>query len=188
MLKCEVSGLERGLMDPKDQDEPRKIDVTIRVAESRRDLDDVIALVRAYQSSLDVDLNVQGIERELATLPGPYAPPRGALLLARASDGRPIGCVALRPFDDAGAAELKRLYVRPDGRGSGAGRALLTAAIAFAEGAGYRDILLDSLPGMTAATALYRALGFVEIAPYWDNVYPGIRYYGKRLGGDPPAP
>ena len=157
--------------------------LTVHAAESRRELDEAMALIRDYQSSLDVDLHVQGIAKEIASLPGAYAPPHGVLLLARAADGHAIGCVGLRPFGDAGSAELKRLYVRPAGRGSGAGRALVTAAIAFAQRTGYREILLDTLPSMTTAIALYRAVGFVEIAPYWNNVLPGTRYFAKRLDG-----
>jgi ribosomal protein S18 acetylase RimI-like enzyme len=81
----------------------------------------------------------------------------------------------------SGVCEMKRLYVRPAGRGSGAGRALVRAAIAFAGAVGYREILLDSLPGMSAAIAIYRDLGFEEIPPYWNNTLPGILFFGKQL-------
>lgn len=146
------------------------------------DLDEVRALFREYAASLDVDLAYQGFEAELALLPGKYAPPAGALLVAYGPDGRALGCVGVRPLDRPGACEMKRLYVRPAGRGTGAGRALAEAAIAFARASGYRDMLLDTLPGMTRAIGLYRALGFEEIAPYWRSPVPAL-YFGKRLDG-----
>jgi putative acetyltransferase len=150
-------------------------------ARSERDIEDVRALFREYEASLAVDLSVQGIAAEIAALPGRYAPPTGALFLARDPNGQALGCVGVRPFDRTGACEVKRLYVRPAGRGSGAGRALVEEAIAFARAAGYRDILLDSLPDMTAAVGLYRALGFAEVPPYWNSTLPGTLYFGKRL-------
>ena len=150
-------------------------------ARSERDIGDVRALFREYEASLAVDLSVQGIAAEIAALPGRYAPPRGALLLAHGPNGQALGCVGVRPFDRPGSCEIKRLYVRPAGRGSGAGRALVEGAIAFAHAAGYRDILLDSLSDMTAAIGLYRALGFAAIPPYWASTLPGTLYFGKRL-------
>jgi ribosomal protein S18 acetylase RimI-like enzyme len=143
------------------------------------DLGEVRALFGAYDSSLDVDLSSQDFEEEIAALPGKYASPQGALFLARDGDGSALGCVAVRAF--AGPCEMKRLYVRPAGRCIGAGRALAREAIAFAQKAGYREILLDSLPGMTAALTLYRALGFVEIPPYWNSPLPGTIYFRKSL-------
>jgi ribosomal protein S18 acetylase RimI-like enzyme len=142
-------------------------------------LDDVRALFGAYAVSLPFDLGFQGFDDELASLPGDYAPPRGALLVARVAEAS-VGCVALRPLD-GGVAELKRLYVRPEGRGTGAGRALTLAAIDAARAAGYVAIRLDTTPGMETAQALYESLGFVEIPPYRHNPVPGTRYLELRL-------
>jgi putative acetyltransferase len=155
----------------------------VRRAESGSDFDDVRMLLREYAASLDVDLGFQGFEEELATLPGKYAWPKGALFLASGADGQAIGCVAVRPFDRPAACEMKRLYVRPVGRGRGIGRALAVEAVRFAGAAGYREMLLDSLPGMDAAITMYRSLGFEPIPPYWNNIVPDIRYFGKRLSG-----
>lgn len=136
------------------------------VSEARR-------LFRAYAASLaPFDLGYQDFEAELAGLPGAYAPPGGALFLAwpaaPAKAGRPaIGCVALRPTPDPAVGELKRLYVSPGARGTGAGRALATAAVRAARRAGYAQVVLDTLPGMTAAIALYRSIGFEPTAPYY---------------------
>jgi putative acetyltransferase len=126
-------------------------------------------------------LSFQGIEDEIAALPGKYAAPKGALFLARNTSGQAIGCVGVRPFDRRGACELKRLYVRPMGRGSGAGRALAVEAIRFARTAGYGEMLLDSLPTMEAAIRLYQSLGFEPIPPYWNNTLSGILSFGRRL-------
>jgi len=80
---------------------------------------------------------------------------------------------------------MKRLYVRPTGRGSGTGRALAVEAVRFASAAGYREMLLDSLPSMEAAIGIYRSLGFEPIPPYWNNTVPGILYFGRLLSAGP---
>jgi putative acetyltransferase len=156
-------------------------EMKLHKAESRAEFDEARVLFCEYGASLDVDLGFQGFEEEIATLPGKYASPKGALFLARDAGGQAMGCVGVRPFDRPGACEMKRLYVRPVGRGSGAGRALAVEAIRFASAAGYREMLLDSLPSMEAAIRLYRSLGFEPIPPYWSNTVPGILYFVRLL-------
>ncbi len=145
-----------------------------------QDLADFAALLDAYVASLGVDLAFQGWATERAGLPGPYAPPRGAALLARGADGAPQGCVAVRPLQP-GAAEMKRLYVAPAARGTGLGRALAQAAIAAARAAGHAVLMLDTLPSMAAAQGLYRALGFVPCAPYGTAALPGTLFLSRVL-------
>jgi ribosomal protein S18 acetylase RimI-like enzyme len=133
--------------------------------------DDLVAaadLFRDYSDFLKVDLGFQDFETELATLPGKYAPPGGVLLLARDAAGSAVGCVALRPLDDA-YCEMKRLYVAPPARGTGLGKALMEAIVAEGRRRGYRAIRLDTLPEMTVAQAMYRAAGFESIAPYYET-------------------
>jgi ribosomal protein S18 acetylase RimI-like enzyme len=132
-----------------------------------------------YQAALGVDLCFQGFAEELASLPGAYARPAGRLLLA--VDGATIlGGIALRPLR-GGDCEMKRLYVRLEGRGRGLGRMLAAAVIAEAREAGYHRIFLDTLPAMKEAQALYRSLGFKEIAPYYPNPIKGTSYMALPL-------
>ena len=159
---------------------------TIGPAASHADVDDVRALFQAYAASLPIDLGYQDFATELATLPGAYAAPTGALLLARDGDGRAIGCVALRALEPASVCEMKRLYVAPEARGLGLGRALLAAVVAEAGRLRYRELRLDTLPTMTAAIAMYRAEGFEPIAPYYHSAPAGTIFFARAL--TPPAP
>ncbi len=140
---------------------------------------DVRPLFLEYAESLSFNLCFQGFDEELASLPGAYAPPTGALLLARV-DGLPAGCTALRRID-ATAGELKRLYVRPAHRGLGLGRSLAETAVAAARELGYPCLRLDTTPEMAAAQELYRSLGFREIGPYRENPIAGTRYFELGL-------
>ncbi|MDQ6881902.1 MAG: GNAT family N-acetyltransferase [Pseudomonadota bacterium] len=142
------------------------------------ELDAVRKVFREYAQGLGVDLCFQDFETEVATLPGEYALPRGALLVAKV-DGKLAGCCALRPLDGVdypNAAEMKRLYVCPAYRGSGLGRQLAEAALDAARQAGYASVLLDTLDDMEAARALYEDLGFEEIPPYYHNPIAGAHY------------
>lgn len=135
----------------------------------------VRALFREYSASLGRDLAFQDFERELTELPDFY---RVILLAEQGSEV--VGCAAVREFVPR-VAELKRLYVRPAARGAGLGRALSVEAIERARAVGFTSIRLDTLPEMTAATALYRGLGFREIEPYRHNPIPGTRYFELEL-------
>ncbi|HSH41345.1 MAG TPA: GNAT family N-acetyltransferase [Arenicellales bacterium] len=136
-------------------------------------------LFREYSVDIGIDLEYQGFSTELASLPEPYTPPRGALLLAHA-EGETAGCVALRPLGEQ-VGEMKRLYVRPAWRRWGLGRVLADAVINAARRAGYRELRLDTLPSMAPAQGLYKRLGFVEIPPYSDNFLPGTRFFALTL-------
>ena len=118
-------------------------------------------------NEIGLDLAFQCFDQELATLPGKYSPPLGAILLAEL-DGVPRGVVALRPLAQ-GMAEMKRLFVQPQARGHRLGRLLVDAVVEQACQAGYSAIRLDSLPHMQSAVALYRSLGFRDIEAYYEN-------------------
>ena len=143
-----------------------------------------IALVRdlflEYAQSLSFSLCFQSFEQELAGLPGDYAPPEGRLLLAE-YQGELAGCVALHKLEP-GICEMKRLYLRGQFRGKGLGRALAEALISEARNIGYRRMRLDTVePMMKTAVALYRRLGFREIAPYRANPIDGALYMELEL-------
>jgi putative acetyltransferase len=142
------------------------------------------ALFREYAGALGVDLCFQHFDAELASLPGDYAPPTGALLLATV-DGEIAGCGAMRPLPDAdypNACEMKRLYVRRAFRRFGLGRVIAQALMDQAGAAGYSAMLLDTLDDMEAARGLYGSLGFQDIPPYYYNPIPGAHYLKAHLG------
>ena len=155
-------------------------DFSLRIAAAgEADFAQVASLFGQYAASLPVDLNRQGFAEETAHLPGPYAPPDGALLLA-SKNGDVLGCIALKRLAPD-VAEIKRLYVVQQGRGLGVGKALVTAILKEAARLGYREIKLDTLPHMTQAIALYRGFGFAPIAPYGSFPYPGLLCFGRSL-------
>ncbi len=159
---------------------PRDSAFGIGPAIAPADIAAVGRLFRAYADSLGVDLGYQGFAAELAGLPGKYAPPGGALLLARDASSLPLGCVGLRALATY-VCEMKRLYVAPAGRGRGLGRALAEAILDAATALGYREMRLDTLPDMRDAQALYAALGFTPIAPYYDTPVAGTVFLGRAL-------
>ena len=154
---------------------------TLTPAEAAHDIEAVRALLTEYAETLDVrDRCFQNMDAELAGLPGEYAPPHGALFLARDGNGDPVGCIALHALT-GGACEMKRLYVRPSAQGRGLGRKLAMAVIGEARRLSYRAMRLGTLETMTAAKALYADLGFQVIAPYNANPTPGITYLELTL-------
>jgi putative acetyltransferase len=153
----------------------------IRDAAMPGEIDLVRRLFLEYEAVIGVDLCFQGFREEVAGLPGRYAPPGGALLLADGTTGVE-GCVALRPLGPD-ICEMKRLYVRPGARGGGVGRRLAQGIVDRAVQLGYERMRLDSLPSMTAALGLYRSLGFREIPPYNDNPVDGAVFLEVDLLG-----
>ena len=146
------------------------------------------ALFREYAAEINIDLCFQDFAAELTRLAEIYGPPSGCLLLAiepgrpggassggAALAGTPVGCGALRRLS-AERSELKRLYVRPQARGTKLGRMIAEALIARARELGYSCVLLDTLRAMITAQSLYRSLGFKETAHYYDNPMPDMVY------------
>jgi ribosomal protein S18 acetylase RimI-like enzyme len=150
-----------------------------------RDRTRVLALLKEYEADIGVSLCFQNFAAELAGLPGDYAPPGGALILARAhgSDDL-VGCVAVRAVPGcSGTCEMKRLYVRAAARGTRLGRRLALAAMSEGRHLGYTRMCLDTLPSMTAAQALYRALGFRQTGVAASD--PPVLLFERELAADP---
>jgi putative acetyltransferase len=155
---------------------------TINQAQSPEDLKSIQTLFQAYALGLGLDISFQNFNHELANLQGKYALPKGALLLAKStSSGEAIGCVGLRPLDLESTCEMKRLYVSPNGRGTGVGRALAEAIIVEAKRLGHRRVVLDTLGPMTTPLKLYRGLGFTDIEPYYHNPLADVVYLELTL-------
>lgn len=150
-------------------------------AATARDIQDAARLFEHYASTLPVDLDYQDFNSELSGLPGKYARPAGAILLARNQGGEAVGCVGVRPLSFPVACEMKRLFTLPSTRGGGLGRCLTEAAIAYARKLGYAEMKLDTLSTMTAAIGLYRHLGFVPCDPYYAPTPPETLFMTLRL-------
>lgn len=158
-----------------------EIDISIRDAAGKADVAHVRSLFLEYAESLHFDLCFQDFDREIDALEAMYAAPAGAMLIARVG-GHPVaGGVGMRPLAD-GVCEMKRMYVRPGYRGLRLGERLAGEIVARARSAGYRAMRLDTITDvMPKAVAIYAALGFREIDPYYHNPTPGVRYYELDL-------
>ena len=158
-------------------------EIHLVTADTPARLDAARLILREYAESLGIDLCFQDFDRELATLPGEYAPPGGLLLLAYV-DEELAGCGAFRALADvdyANACEMKRLYVRRAFRRFGLGRLLAQALLDRATEAGYSTMLLDTLDDMEAARGLYATLGFEDVPPYYFNPIAGAHYLKADL-------
>jgi ribosomal protein S18 acetylase RimI-like enzyme len=154
--------------------------LAISQAESPPQIQQARELFLEYARSLDFNLCFQSFDQELAGLPGDYAPPEGRLLLAEYQRGL-AGCVALHKLDSK-ICEMKRLYLRPQFRGRGLGRALAETVIAEAQNIGYQRMRLDTVgPAMKDALGIYRKLGFKKISPYRPNPIDGVIYMELEL-------
>lgn len=153
--------------------------IEIVPARSPQELERIRVLFREYAELVSEALCFQGFDRELADLPGAYAPPGGALLLAHAPAGD-AGCVALKQLDPR-TAEMKRLFVRSAYRGTGLGRRLTLQVADIARRNGCGRLVLDTLPKLTEAIALYRSLGFRDCAPYLAAPTPGALCFELSL-------
>lgn len=167
--------------------------VSIRQATTPEDIKAVIGCFDAYMEWLNVDVSFQNYEDEKKSLPGAYVPPSGALLLATDKEtDNVLGCIALRGLkldpkyahavgEGRNYCEMKRLFVYPKARGRQVARLLVRESMARARDAGYDDVVLDTLPRLAAALALYRSEGFEEISPYYYNPHPGVFFMKKAL-------
>lgn len=149
------------------------------VTATAQDIEDVRILFGEYSGLVAEALCFQNFDEEREALPGAYAPPGGILLVARDGDSA-AGCAALRRLN-AETGEMKRMYVREQYRGSGLGRRLAMEVIAQARKRKYSRVVLDTLPKLTSAIALYRDLGFRETGPYLPSPTPGALCFELRF-------
>ncbi len=140
----------------------------------------VARLFRNYETWLGFSLCFQGFDKEVASLPGLYAPLRGGLWLAW-SGADAVAVVGLRPLAGDEVCEMKRLWVEPSAQGLGLGRRLAELCVTAARQRGYRSMRLDTLPKLTTAIALYRSMGFQVCSRYNDNNLPGVLFLEKDL-------
>ncbi|KAF7845770.1 hypothetical protein BT93_L0705 [Corymbia citriodora subsp. variegata] len=183
---------------------PHNRSLAISQASTPQDIEHVKALFAEYTTSLALDLSFQNYSSEVANLPGAYAPPSGALFIARSTDpasppgarnveegqGEVVGCIALRPLPSTprsnssltAICEIKRLYVRPAGRGLGIGRALVERVLLEARALGYEKVKLDTLPSMQSAIRLYEGLGFRRAGKYYESPVQGTVFLEMELG------
>lgn len=153
--------------------------VTIKQAQTESEFEEVCNLFREYEAFLNVDLGFQSFEEELADLPGKYTRPGGDLLIGL-QDDKILGCVAIRKLE-GNVCEMKRLFVRPEARGTGLGIQLGREIIAIARELGYTLMRLDTLDSLTEAMQLYEKLGFQKTKPYYENPLPDVVYWELNL-------
>ena len=151
----------------------------VDLANDPKRIDEVRLLLQEYASSLGVDLCFQNFDQEMATLPGDYSPPTGALLLAE-DQGKAVGCVAFKKIANE-VCEMKRLYVRPNSRGKGVGKLLTETILQKARNFGYKRVRLDTLPSMKEAISMYVSMGFKPIEAYRYNPVGGTLYLELEL-------
>jgi putative acetyltransferase len=157
--------------------------LSIIQAENPQQIATARELMIEYATVLGVDLCFQNFDEEVRTLPGKYAPPAGRIFLAD-WNGQAAGVIAMRPLEEAGVCEMKRLFVRATFRGKSLGRALAERLIAEAAAIGYRKMKLDTMQGkMDQAIALYEALGFREVPPYYPSPVHETRFMELELVG-----
>jgi len=160
--------------------------VSLRILEigSEEDLEAAKSFFSDYARMLETICGmapeIHGIDLEITRMPEGYEPPAGGIWLARDDGGDVLGCLALRPFG-SGVAELKRLWVTPAARGRNVGRALVLAVMEGARKRGYARVVLDTAPQLQSSHALYRSLGYEEIAPYHGTPMEGMLYFGRDL-------
>jgi GNAT superfamily N-acetyltransferase len=160
-------------------------DLRIIPAATQADMEAAGRLFKQYERTTGQDLGFQGLDEEIQTLPGKYAPPHGILLIAFLN-GMPVGCGAVRPLQTCprippGTCEMKRLFTQPSVRGRGIGQQIVANLLRFATQAGYHQMVLDTLPEFASALKLYEAAGFTPTAKYNDDPDPRTIYRAKQL-------
>ena len=152
----------------------------MQIVDGRPYLDEVRELIVEYVTWFGRDMAFQGLDEELANIEAKYCPPAGQLLAAVTDEGDVVGCIAYHALDQQ-TAEMKRLYVKPAGRGHNLGERLSREIMRLAKQDGYTRMVLDTVEPLKSAIAIYRRLGFQEIEPYYHNPFDDVIYMGIDL-------
>ncbi len=157
------------------------VDIVIKEVIDEAGLAEFVQLVKEYLDQLPFVIDFQDIEAELQRPSSEYSRSVGGAAFLASSESGPVGCIGIR-YLSPGIAELKRMYVSPEYRGSGIARLLCQVAIDAAKKLGYFAVRLDTVEEMTQAIALYESLGFVEIDQYRPNPLETARFFELRIG------
>jgi uncharacterized N-acetyltransferase C1271.07c len=152
----------------------------IRIIDGKPYLDQVKELIQEYTQWLGRDLSFQNLDKELADIAEKYTAPNGELLVAIDDNDVVIGMVAYYKHSET-RCEMKRLYVRPEGRGHALGDRLIESIIVHAKDSSYKEMVLDTIEPLQAAIYLYKKYGFTECDPYYHNPMDDVIYMSKEL-------
>jgi len=155
------------------------MEILTKIAQSDEDFLEAKKLILEYVEWLDTDLSFQNFDKEMDTLQEMYNNPNGGLFVAY-KNNKPVGVAGLRRFSDK-ECEVKRMFVKPNNRGFGIGKLLLTECVKLSIKLNYEVIKLDTDDYMKSAIKLYTDNGFVEIPAYRYNPHETARYFELNL-------
>lgn len=152
----------------------------LKVVDGKDYIEQIRDLITEYSASLGRDLSFQNLEEELIDPAAKYTAPEGEIVVAVDKENNVVGMVAYHRHSED-RCEMKRLYIKPEGRGKGLSEVLAQIIIQKATEAGFKEMVLDTLTSMQPAIRVYTKFGFQECSPYYDNPMPDVVYMKKDL-------
>lgn len=153
--------------------------IEVRLAQTESNFESAKQLILEYATWLGFDLSFQNFDKEMDTLKVTYGHPDGGVFIAILNNN-PVGVAGIKRFNETDC-ELKRMFIRENGRGFGIGKLLLAECIKLAENLNYHAIKLDTLTSMKSAIKIYADFGFNEIPAYRFNPNKDARYFELQL-------